>query len=94
MQECEPVGVFLAAEAVKGSLRVRLHYVIPGYRDLRVGRYLFLEQAGFFRERDIQEIVATPGTKDFEAYLLAVGFEPAEGVGEFRLSYDPAVTES
>ena len=50
---------------------------MPPYRDLKIGRYLFVERAQFFRERGISEIVVSPRTKEFGACLTKVGFLPA-----------------
>ena len=86
LRDCAPVGVFIATEMPEGVLHVVLDFVIPHYRDLKIGRFLFIEQAEFFRERGIKEIVITPRTKAFGAYLVEVGFEPANRkLGSFRI---------
>lgn len=90
LRDCKPVGVFIADETAPGVLRVVLDYVIPGYRDLKVGRYLFETQSEFFRQRGIREIIATARTKAFRAYLLQVGFEPSHEEGAFRITYETA----
>jgi GNAT superfamily N-acetyltransferase len=88
LRDCAPVGVFIAEQKPDGQLRVMLDFVIPGYRDLKLGRFLFVEQAEFFRERGIKEIVVAPRTKKFGAYLVKVGFEPACPRQEsFRIRY-------
>lgn len=87
VRDCAPVGIFIA-EQHASQLRVILDFVIPGYRDLKLGRFMFREQAGFFRERGIREILISPRTKKFGAYLVKVGFEPAGGgQGAFRIRY-------
>ncbi|MGH7871132.1 MAG: hypothetical protein ACREQO_02810 [Candidatus Binatia bacterium] len=88
LRDCDPVGVFIAAQKPDGVSRVILDFVIPGYRDLKIGKFLFVEQAEFFRERGIKEIIIAPRTKEFGAYLVKVGFEPA-GLkrGSFRIRY-------
>lgn len=88
LRDCIPAGVFIAEEKPDGVLRVVLDFVIPRYRDLHIGRFLFVEQAEFFRERGIREIVIAPRTKEFGAYLAKVGFEPADcGRGAFRIRF-------
>jgi hypothetical protein len=88
LRDCVPVGVFIAEQKSDGVLRVILDFVIPGYRDLKIGKFLFVDQAEFFRERGIQEIIIAPRTKKFGAYLLKVGFEPASRPqGSFRIRY-------
>jgi hypothetical protein len=87
VRDCAPVGIFIA-EQQASQLRVILDFVIPGYRDLKLGRFMFREQAGFFRERGIREILISPRTEKFGAYLAKVGFEPADkGQGSFRIRY-------
>lgn len=90
LRDCKPVGVFIAMETDEGVLRVVLDYVIPGYRDLKVGRYLFVEQAEFFRARGVREIIVTSRTKEFTSYLLKVGFETGQEAGAFRITYQTA----
>jgi hypothetical protein len=43
LRDCNPVGVFIADESEPGTLRVRLDFVVPRYRDLKLGRFLFVE---------------------------------------------------
>ena len=92
LRDCNPVGVFIAEENSPGTLLVKLDFVVPRYRDLKIGRFLFVEQAPFFRERGIKEIVIAPRTTEFGAYLVKVGFEPAGGrdrrePGAFRIRF-------
>lgn len=75
LRDCAPVGVFIAEEKVAGVLQVVLDFVIPHYRDLKIGKFLFVEHAGFFRERGIREIIIAPRSKGFDKYLMQVGFE-------------------
>ena len=77
LRDCAPIGVFIAEETSGGVLRVVLDFVIPRYRDLKIGKFLFVEQVEFFRERGIKEIVIAPRTKEFGDYLVKVGFEAA-----------------
>jgi len=88
LRDCAPVGVFIAERKPDGVLRVLLDFVIPGYRDLKLGRFLFSEQAEFFRQQGVKEIVIAPRTKEFGAYLLKVGFAPADPRQDsFRFRY-------
>jgi hypothetical protein len=94
LRDCKPVGLFIATETPAGALRVVLDYVVPGYRDLKVGRYLFVEQADFFRARGIREIVVTSRTKGFDAYLMKVGFETSGDEKAFRITYEAGAAAS
>jgi GNAT superfamily N-acetyltransferase len=91
LRNCKPVGVFIARRKSEGVVRVVLDFVIPNYRDLRLGRFLFLEQADFFRERGVREIVVTPRTKDYGPFLAKVGFRPSRrSEGELHIHYENA----
>jgi hypothetical protein len=88
LRDCMPVGVFLADQKPDGVLHVLLDFVIPNYRDLKIGRFLFVEQAEFFRSLGIREIVISPRTAKFRTYLARVGFEPVDHpAGPFRIRY-------
>lgn len=88
LRDCAPVGVFIAEQKPDGVLRVILDFVIPGYRDLKLGRFLFVEQAEVFRQRGVEEIVIAPRSREFGAYLIRVGFEQTSRKhGLFRIRF-------
>jgi hypothetical protein len=76
LRDCTPVGVFLAEPQTTEKYHVLLDFVIPRYRNLHIGRFLFVENAEIFRKRGVKEIVIRPRTREFGAYLWEVGFEP------------------
>jgi hypothetical protein len=86
LRDCTPVGVFIAEPETPEKYRGLLDFVIPRYRNLHIGRFLFVEQADIFRKRGIKEIVIKPRTKEFGSYLWEIGFEPLCAKGEmFRI---------
>lgn len=90
LRDCTPAGVFIAEEQPRGVLHVRLDYAIPRYRDFKIGRFLFVTQAEFFRERGIREIIVSPQHAEVRAYLIEVGFEPCgDAEGSLRIRYAP-----
>lgn len=76
LRDLMPVGLFIAHPAAPGSLEIVLDYVIPGYRDLQPGRFLYAEAAPQFRAQGIHQLRATPDTQAQRGYLLRVGFAP------------------
>jgi GNAT superfamily N-acetyltransferase len=78
LRDMVPAGVLMGEVREGGSLLVKLDFVIPAYRDFKVGRYLFAEEAAFFRARGISEIVSDPGTPVHSAYLERMGFAPVD----------------
>lgn len=70
-----PVGLFIGREGETGTLVVKLDYVIPGYRDFKVGDFLFRQKRDFFRERGVKLLVSYPGNDAHQAYLKRMGFQ-------------------
>lgn len=84
LRDLVPAGVLLGK--VNGPrLDIELDYVVPQYRDLKVGRFLFREQTEFFRSRGIREIVSPADTVEHAQYLERIGFARAAD-GTYRLT--------
>jgi GNAT superfamily N-acetyltransferase len=84
LRDLVPAGMLL------GSIRdetfeVHLDYVVPQYRDLKVGRFLFSDEASFFRNRGIRQILSPADTEAHASYLTRLGFEPVGDGRMFRL---------
>ncbi|HEX8255596.1 MAG TPA: GNAT family N-acetyltransferase [Thermoanaerobaculia bacterium] len=77
LRDLVPAGVLLGR--VQGDrLEVDLDYVVPQYRDLKVGRFLFTDAAEFFRDRGLREIVSRADTDAHAQYLRRIGFTPVD----------------
>jgi hypothetical protein len=85
LRDMVPAGLFIGEREGDGALRVRLDYVIPQFRDFKTGRFLFRDQAEFFREQGVREIVSEPGSKTHADYLRRMGFA-AGADGVYRLA--------
>jgi hypothetical protein len=84
LRDMVPAGLFIGEREGDGSLRVLLDYVIPQFRDFKTGRYVFRDQAPFFREMGVREIVSSPGSRTHSDYLRRMGFA-AGADGVYRL---------
>ena len=88
LRDMVPAGLFIGEMREGGALCVLLDFVIPQYRDFKTGRYLFSDQAAFFRELGVREILSRPGSGAHTDYLRRMGFAPAGAGGPdglFRL---------
>lgn len=83
LRDLVPAGVLLGNRH-GDVLEVELDYVVPQYRDMKVGRFLFHDEADFFRRLGIREIVGRGDTEVHEKYLQRMGFK-ADGGGTYRL---------
>ncbi|TVR62269.1 MAG: hypothetical protein EA422_11575 [Gemmatimonadales bacterium] len=80
LRDLVPAGLLVGEVHPPGQLEVALDYVTPDYRDFKVGRFLFRDQADHFRRKGIQEIRSRPGTREHSHYLERMGFR-REGEG-------------
>ena len=76
LRDMVPAGLLLARPEGPGRLRARLDFVIPGYRDFKVGDFLFRRNAAAFTGRGYRTVVANPGHPEHAAYLRRMGFRP------------------
>lgn len=80
LRDVIPAGVFVG-EQHHDCMDVRLDYVLPGYRDFKIGAFLFDESSAFFRARGIRRLAARARTDAHARYLRRMGFEPEPALG-------------
>ena len=73
LRDAVPVGA-VVAEVHGLQARVLLDYVTPEHRDLRPGRWLWVESDAF-TSRGIRRVTTTAPSADHARYLASVGFE-------------------
>jgi predicted N-acetyltransferase YhbS len=84
LRDLVPAGLLLGE--LKGEqLHVHLDYAVAQYRDQKIGNYLFVERADFFRERGVKEFISPAGVDEHPKYLERMGFTPVGGGGNYRL---------
>ncbi len=71
-----PAGLVIGEINDDGRLHILLDYVIPGYRDLKIGNFIFTGHTQIFRQHGIRKIYALPGNSTHDRYLHKMGFEP------------------
>lgn len=86
LRDVVPAGL-LIGDVRGATLEVSLDFVIPQYRDFKVGRYLFEDRADYFRARGIREIVSDGGSRDHARYLERMGFQPDDPAGDANARY-------
>lgn len=56
------------------ELDIEIDYVIPRYRDMKLGKYFFVEHPEMFEKRGIKRICAHARGDEYAEYLLDIGF--------------------
>jgi hypothetical protein len=77
LRDAVPVGA-LVAEVDGASAHVVLDYVTPAHRDLRAGRFVWVESDAF-TSRGVCRVSATGPTPEHARYLATVGFTRQDG---------------
>lgn len=73
-----PAGIFIAKEDESNKLRIQLDYVIPQYRDFKIGQYIYQKQQEFFISKGFKVLSTISYNKDHQKYLLKMGFQPVQ----------------
>lgn len=79
LRDMMPAGLFIARVRDEEA-QIHLDYVTPNYRDFKVGRFIFEENAAFFRERGIRRFISDGGSPIHRKYLEKMGFVPRENM--------------
>ncbi|MEX0331518.1 MAG: GNAT family N-acetyltransferase [Puniceicoccaceae bacterium] len=74
LRDMVPAGLIQGNVDEEGVLAIDLDYVIPNYRDFKIGKFLFNEKLDFFRSKNIQTIRASAGNAAHNSYLEKTGF--------------------
>ena len=77
LRDLVPAGLLMARDMGDETLDVQLEYAIPGYRDFKIGRYLYAR--GALRGLGYLRAVARPVGQRAERYLSRVGFSRPSG---------------
>jgi hypothetical protein len=76
LRDMVPAGLFIAEARGGGALWVQLDFVIPGYRDFKIGQFLYAQKAAFFKDKGIRKIYSASGNPAHARYLRQMGFSP------------------
>ncbi|HOI29175.1 MAG TPA: hypothetical protein PLZ15_05375 [Melioribacteraceae bacterium] len=71
LRNAVPAGLVISEYSDDESIHVRLDYAIPGYRDFKMGKYVFNE---IFKQKKVKNIYSDPGNEKHEIYLKKMGF--------------------
>lgn len=74
LRDLSPASVLIAQRNEGGELAVQFDYVIPGYRDFKVNRFLYEDQAQVWLERGIERVSIQPIDEKHRKALAKIGF--------------------
>ena len=86
LRDMVPAGLVIGRKVDEdGVMEVLLDYAIPQYRDFRVGRYLYSEEADLLARTGCRTLRASATTSEHMRYLERIGFVPSYD-GRYELS--------
>ena len=74
LSDMVPVGLLLGNIESENQLEIDLDFVIPDYRDFKIGEFLFKENIDYFSDHGITKLVTAAGNSDHSHYLEKIGF--------------------
>jgi hypothetical protein len=74
LRDLVPAGLFIAEVEDEETIRLRLDFAIRGYRDFKMGKYLY--DRGMLFERGFHRVIAEIGSDATGKYLRRLGFQP------------------
>ena len=70
-----PTGVFVSSKVDDKTLRIDLDYVVPTYRDFKMGDYIFNKQKDVFLSKGFNQLITYTSHPKHEKYLMKMGFK-------------------
>lgn len=70
-----PAGVFIASEYDNNTLKVELDFVIPEYRDFKIGNYIYEDKKDYFLDMGYTKIISLSLNNEHDNYLKKMGFK-------------------
>ncbi|AKL96827.1 hypothetical protein CACET_c33840 [Clostridium aceticum] len=70
-----PAGIFLGEKYEEDALLVQLDFVIPEYRDFKIGKYIYEDQKNYFLNLGYTYLYSHAITEKHKSYLLKMGFK-------------------
>ncbi len=74
LSDMVPAGLIIGNIKDDGTLEMDLDFVIPSYRDFKIGSFLFDKNREELKRDGIQKIVTPTGNEDHNKYLERMGF--------------------
>jgi len=90
LRDMVPAGLFIGQPEGDGTFRVDLDFVIPQYRDFKIGRYVYSPESGLFGGSTPTCVWARASTPEHAEYLRRMGFSArTDDPGRYEIRLSP-----
>jgi len=76
-----PAGIFIATVHDKESLFIDLDFVMPEYRDFKIGKFIFEDNEKYFTDKGYRKLFCYVSNKEQSGYLQKMGFKETNEAG-------------
>ncbi len=73
-----PAGFFVGNKHSEDTLKIDFDYVVPTYRDFKMGEYIFKYQKQLFLDKGYKNLIAYTDNEKHMKYLHKMGFDHVE----------------
>jgi len=94
LRDMVPAGLFVGRMGDDDTFGVSLDYVIPQYRDFRVGEFVYSQDSTLLGDLAPRCVQATAATNNHRRYLRRMGFREVDGEGRFEFALPSASTSN
>lgn len=70
-----PAGIFIATKQDEHTLNVELDFVIPEYRDFKIGAFIYEESKNYFLDKGYSRFICNSSNDIHIKYLRKMGFK-------------------
>jgi hypothetical protein len=86
LRDMVPAGLFVGETVDDGTFRVHLDFVIPQYRDFKIGKFVYSADSDLLSGSEPTCVWAEAATRDHARYFRRMGFaECADTPGRFEI---------
>ncbi len=75
LKDMKVAGIFMGGHNGDNTLEIHLDYLLPEYRDFKVGKFLYENKKDLFLKKSYKRLIAQPGNKKHNKYLKKMGFK-------------------
>jgi len=69
-----PAGLFVGKKYTENTLEIELDYVVPSYRDFKMGKYIFDYKKHVFLDKGYRQLITYTDNPSHKRYLRKMGF--------------------
>jgi len=77
-----PVGLFIGEIKDNNAMEIKLDYVIPGYRDFKMAKFMYNKKPDIFQNRNVNQLHIETSVEAHIKFLKKIGFKRNPALGE------------